>query len=362
MADIARRAGVHVTTVSLALRNNPRLPQATRERIQALAAEMEYRPDPAIASLVAYRHAISRPSAPQPLAYVTGWDTQWGWKDRPAHLQFFEGASTRARQLGFDLQHFWLRAPEMTDKRMGQILHARGITGLIFASNTTTTDQPLDFEWQRFSAVQIDFLPSKPDLHRVSNDQRGIIQVAMRRAFALGYRRIGLVLPAWWDEGVSLAWSAGFLAEQQILQPNEVVPMLRYLWPDPTGNSTSGGEDPCVPTELLRTWVRKHRPEVIIGHELHVLRPLERIGLRVPQDVAFVDLFLTGNDGKLAGVRHNSRRVGELAVEILSGQLQHNVYGLPEFPTVTLVEGTWCEGASLPAATRRGATAKARRP
>ena len=37
LADIAKKAGVHVTTVSLALRNSPRLPEATRTRIRALA-------------------------------------------------------------------------------------------------------------------------------------------------------------------------------------------------------------------------------------------------------------------------------------------------------------------------------------
>ena len=55
MADIARKAGVHVTTVSLALRNHPRLPASTRERIQALAKELGYVPDPFLRALVTYR-------------------------------------------------------------------------------------------------------------------------------------------------------------------------------------------------------------------------------------------------------------------------------------------------------------------
>jgi LacI family transcriptional regulator len=41
--DIARIAGVHHTTVSLALRNSKALKKETREKIQALAAEMGYR-------------------------------------------------------------------------------------------------------------------------------------------------------------------------------------------------------------------------------------------------------------------------------------------------------------------------------
>lgn len=350
MADIARRAGVHVTTVSLALRNHPRLPLATRERIQALAAEMNYRPDPAIASLVAYRHAVVPRHSPQPLGYVTGWHSQFGWRERRAHQDFFEGARARADQLGFELHHFWLRAPEMTDKRMCQILHTRGINGIIIASHAAGIAQPLEFDWDLFSAVQIDFLPTQPVLHRVSNDQRGIIQLAMRRTAALGYRRIGLVLPQWWDDGVQFAWSAGFLADQFGLPDQEPIPILRHAWPADSESGARGGAEPRVPKDKLGRWLREHRPQVILSHGPLVLPALAELGVAVPRDVAFVDLLLMQADGTCAGVQHNSQRVGELAVEILSGQLQHHVFGVPRLPTVTLVEGTWFDGASLPAA------------
>jgi LacI family transcriptional regulator len=59
-------------------------------------------------------------------------------------------------------------------------------------------------------------------------------------------------------------------------------------------------------------------------------------------------VFLEASDGKVAGVRQNHATVGELAVEILAGQLQHNKYGVPEIPTTTFVEGTWFDGATCP--------------
>lgn len=43
--DIAKELGVHHTTVSLALRNSPLLKDETRERIQAKATQMDYRPN-----------------------------------------------------------------------------------------------------------------------------------------------------------------------------------------------------------------------------------------------------------------------------------------------------------------------------
>ena len=71
LADIARKAGVHVTTVSLALRNHPRLPVATRQRLCALADQMGYRPDPAMRALVSYRQKLRPPHSQLTLAYVT---------------------------------------------------------------------------------------------------------------------------------------------------------------------------------------------------------------------------------------------------------------------------------------------------
>ncbi|MEJ1971051.1 MAG: helix-turn-helix domain-containing protein [Lacunisphaera sp.] len=79
-------------TVSLAMRNHPRLPEATRKRIRALADEMGYRPDPLLRALVAYRGGVIERRNTPTLAYVTNWSTQWGWKNVTAHPDFYAGA------------------------------------------------------------------------------------------------------------------------------------------------------------------------------------------------------------------------------------------------------------------------------
>ncbi|MEI6861266.1 MAG: LacI family DNA-binding transcriptional regulator [Verrucomicrobiota bacterium] len=341
MGDVAKRAGVHVTTVSLALRNHASLPPATRDRLRRLAEKMGYRPDPALSALVAYRHRARLAKDQPTLAYVTNWDTQWGWREHvAAHRMFFEGATAKAALLGYRLEHFWLGERGLTPRRLSDILAARGITGVILASHRLAADVPLDFDWLRLSAVKIDFFPREPAMHNVTNDQRAVIQMAVRRAREAGYRRIGLVMPTWWDEIVDLAWSAGFLAEQQALPAAARVPILLYDDPE---------RECLVPRPLLAEWLRRHQPEAIVSYEPFVRPQLAALGVAVPQDVAFADIFLTKVDGRTAGVRQNCHRVGELAVEILAGQLHQNVLGLPGIPISTLVEGTWFEGTSLPA-------------
>ena len=70
-ADVAREAKVHPTTVSMAMRNHPRLPLETRQRIQEIAKDMGYRPDPAVQALVAYRRRVKASRMPSTIAYVT---------------------------------------------------------------------------------------------------------------------------------------------------------------------------------------------------------------------------------------------------------------------------------------------------
>ena len=349
LSDIAVRADVHVTTVSLALRNHPRLPLKTRERIQALAKKMGYAPDPFLRALVAYRGKVMPRRNPPTLAYVTNWNTRWGWKKVTAHPDFFAGAERKAGELGFHLDHFWMGEPGLTHSRLNAILCARGITGVIIASHMREVDVALHFDWSRFSAVKIDYFPHQPALHNVTNNQASIVRLAMRRVMALGYRRIGFVMHRGWDHSVDRLWSAGFLCEQQNLAPADHIPM--FLFPDAEPVEAWINESKAAvvaPRETFDRWFKKHRPEIIISKASFVQPRLAALGLRVPQDVALADVFLDKMNGSVAGVRQNHETVGELAVEILAGQLQHHKYGVPEIPTTTFVEGTWFDGASCP--------------
>jgi LacI family transcriptional regulator len=348
MSAVAKRAGVHVTTVSLALRNHPSLPLATRERLRALAERMGYQPDPALYSLIAYRTRLRPPMKKLTLAYITNWDTEWGWKETRAHARFFAGASARAPQLGYQLEHFWLGARNLTHAQLNQILHSRGINGLIFASHGRRPEHPLELDWRLFSAVKIDFLPHQPAMHNVTNDQRAIIQLSVRRAIAAGYRRIGFAMSDWWDRCVDGAWSGGFLAEQRTLANSDHIPILAV---------SDVARDPVVSRAPFERWLTLHRPEVLIGNSSYVLPRLAEMKIAVPKDMAFVDLFLDPTvDRRIAGVHQNCDRVGELAVEILVGQLHQHTFGLPQFATSTLVEGTWFDGASLPPRGKTGPT------
>jgi LacI family transcriptional regulator len=58
------------------------------------------------------------------LAYLTHWDTEWGWKQARAHARFFDGALAKAQKQGYRLEHFWLGEPGMSHQRISDILFA----------------------------------------------------------------------------------------------------------------------------------------------------------------------------------------------------------------------------------------------
>src|SRR5689334_12380435 len=112
-ADVARRAGVHRTTVSLALKGHPRIPAATRKRIRRIADQLGYMPDPMLSSLVAYR-SRNRPVAYRgSLAWLVSSALGFDWRDVPHFRNSYSGALARARRCGFEIELFDLNATGM---------------------------------------------------------------------------------------------------------------------------------------------------------------------------------------------------------------------------------------------------------
>lgn len=349
LADVAQKAGVHVTTVSMALRNHPRLAAVTRARLQGLAVEMGYVPDPLMRALVSYRNGLRSDRVRPTLAYVTNWSTRWGWKNVTAHPDFYDGAKKAAGALGYKLEHFWVREPGLTHGRLSGILYSRGINGLILASHGREMGDVIQFDWSGFSAVKIDYFPHKPELHNVTNDQCSIVRTAVRKVRAAGYRRIGFVMHRGWDHAVDHQWTAGFLCEQQSLPTRDRIPMHIFPGAEPMERWFNESKADVTPDrQQFEAWLARYRPEVLLSKASFVLPHLRRGGWRLPRDMAFVDLFLENFDGQTAGIRQNHRVVGAVAVELLAGQLQHNKFGVPEIPYTTYVEGTWFDGKSCP--------------
>ncbi len=345
--DIARAAGVHNTTVSLALRNSPLIPAATRERIHAIARELGYSPDPALQALVAYRKSRRCQGNNETLAYLTQWDSQWGWRRYPTHEKHYAAAKRKAAELGYQLDHVWLGESGMNPRRLNGILLNRGIRGLLFAASHNTCGDLSGLSWSRLTAVRIGSYPHAPALNQVTIDPVAVVRLAMQQILYAGYRRVGFVMPHRWDKLTDQVWSAAFHSEQYRCHLREKLPVLHLHGPveDPAARGDSSHDAANDAASLLR-WYRQYRPEVILGSSPAMLEYVRRSGFQVPDDFAYADL-IAHEPGPTTGVWINQERLGEIAVEMLAGQLRQNELGLPPVATVTSVGGAWRDGNTL---------------
>lgn len=341
LQQIAERDGTHVTTVSLALRNSPKLPPATRQRIQTLAAAMGYVPDPALAALASYRRASKQGPGREILAYLTNWTSCWGWREHPAHARFFEGAQLAAAQLGYGIEHFWLGEPGLSHQRLSKIFAARGIRGVIVASHSRQSQQPLQLDWSSLSGVKIDYFPHQPMLPTVSNNQCDAIRLAVRKAREAGAQRVGLAMHRGWDMTVERRWTAGFLVEQTLFPSNQRIPICYFPPEEPRSaweNETEA--EVRIEPQAFQSWLRQHRPDTLLGCRSFFDHKFPELGLQL------VDLFLHEPNPTNPGIVQNHARVGAVAVEHLASRLARNDVGIPAIPSTTLIESTWNPGTA----------------
>ncbi|MDQ8207924.1 LacI family DNA-binding transcriptional regulator [Coraliomargarita sp. SDUM461003] len=108
LKQIAEKAGVSRMTVSCALRNSPRVKAETAARIQAIADELGYAPDPRFAEHMA-RVRETKQKALLPIAWINANAKQKAFREYEWLQPYFEGAQERCEELGYRLEEFWLR-------------------------------------------------------------------------------------------------------------------------------------------------------------------------------------------------------------------------------------------------------------
>lgn len=332
LGQIAAEAGVSRAAVSMALRNHPRIPPETRQRIQLIATRLGWKPNPLLAEAMSAIRAGQPPADRVTLAWLTAHPRRDAWRRTPFFRRCFEGAEARAAGAGYRLEHFWLGDADGSASRLGDILLARGITGVVISPLPAPTSFALP--WDRLSAVAVAYTLTAPRLHRAADNHYHSARLAVRHLRAAGRRRIALAISADYDRRVNGLWTAGYL--QQMHAAGTADHALLYL-----------------PEELRETallaWVRGARPDAIIGTDPRIPQWLRRAGLRLPADVAYADLDLPAPDGDLAGIYQDAPGIGACAIDLLAGQLLRHERGLPDTPKISMIESRWADGATAPA-------------
>lgn len=334
LADVARSAGFSKSTVSLALRGDPRVLPETREVILKCARSLGYHPHPALSSLSAYRwnkEKLNRSG----VAYVVGArQSDWTFSES----EYFIGASRAATHLGYHLEAFSLKDyPSIAAAE--RVLYARGIHGLLIAP-TLHSRHSFSITWEKYCAIACglgwDIFP----LDTVIPDVYNSLREAVAKVLAAGYRRLGLALMFQNKPSLNDQYRyAAALVEQQLClrQPNN---------PHPYSINILVGQRSDIAE--MRDWLQSGQFDVVLGLSDGVASMITDSGFQIPAGLAFASLHKTDTTTHIAGIDCDRQGIGEAAMRLLDLQMRNNQTGARLRPSIQMIRSIWIPGASLP--------------
>lgn len=334
LRDIAAMLGVSHSTVSLALRDNPRISQATKDRVREAAGKAGYQPDPMLAALANYR----RNRSTKPINACIAWINAWSQPEELRKLREFDcywkGAHTAANKFGFRIEEFRI-GRDCSPRRLHQILSTRGINGILLPPHRAIPDWG-DFPWEHYSVVRFGRSIIHPEFHVVTADQVANTILAVRRMHERGYRRIGFVGLENDFSKRGLLFRLGFNGGQHLIQT-----------PDPLPPVFLKEAGPAERRKQLSNWIRKSKPDAILTSFPDTRSLLLDCGFKVPDDIALAVTSIL--DAKAdAGIDQHPEEIGRVGFLMLNSLINDRARGIPTIFRQILVEGSWTDGSSLP--------------
>lgn len=336
LRELANLLKLSPATISLALRNDPRVAASTKERVMAAAQEHGYKLNPAIASLMSQVRGSRRVAYQESIGWLNFWEDRDTYQKTGYEYQrqMWQGAQKRAEEFGYTLDSIWMREASMTERRATDILTARGIRGIIIPPLPASAALP-EINWSAFSAITTSHTLTSPAMNCVTPDHFSNMQIILSKLQERGYRRPGLLIPRGYDERSGHRFMAAYYLMQQTLLPHERVPV-----------------HVCHP-ELIEPdsihWLKKHQPDALITMgTLKAIREAPGLEKNYLQRLGFVLMSNASSDAGYCGIHENSHIIGATAVEQLTQNLQHNEHGLPQHPKSIYIKGNWVEGDSAP--------------
>ncbi|HEX9048001.1 MAG TPA: LacI family DNA-binding transcriptional regulator [Verrucomicrobiae bacterium] len=333
LKDVAKSAGVSVATVSLALRNHPKIPADHRTAIQETALRMGYRPDPMAAALSYKRGHFKTRAIHAELAWINHWQEPQRLRSYREFNLYWRGAAQAAERHGFRLEEFVV-GPKLSFSRLEGILQSRNIQGVLVpphGGEAVTTPNDKSLNWRQYSVVKFGYSISSLQANVVGSNQMQGAMLAFSEIRKRGYQRIGYV--CYFCPGTHC--KAGIFLAQADLPPDQRLPIIEL-------NTRSANY-----VEAFHQWLRAHRPDAILTEVAETRELLERLGIRVPDDIALASISVLDGHAD-AGIDQNSEEIGRVAAETVIRQIYSHSAGFETCRCETLVDAAWQDGSTVP--------------
>src|SRR5215218_3409950 len=179
IADIAKRAGVSISTVSYVLSGKRPISGATRERVNAAIEELGFRPNQAGRALASKRSntvAMLYPSHAQVLSEMP--------------LEFMVSAAGEAARRGYSLL---LSTSPVEDEEMLRLIHQGFVDGLILMEIKLDDPRVPLLREHNYAFSMIGHCRENDGISYVDVDFDQMVEVAVDHLAELGHRQVALI-------------------------------------------------------------------------------------------------------------------------------------------------------------------------
>jgi len=332
LKTIAEACSVSVATVSYALRKSSHIPQSTRERIQKVADEMGYRPDPALSSLASRKRRNGQTSFyasvavlhPNPLESRA---TQLF----NGHCQHFK---EKMESFGCSVTDFQVDSSRYRPERLAQILRTRGIRGILLGWGSWP-ESIRSFPWNEFAVISTERTDLGEAIDKVSMNHFHALDDIFQRLDSYSDKRYGLILhddcPSSTESLIIGSFQANLFERPHL---DKSISVYKYHL----------GEGP----ERFMEWYRTHSPEVIISHRSIDPKFFQSAGIDLSGQPRVVVIEVDETSSVEYSGIYSEAELGRTIATMLARKIRNDeVKESPRSSKLTLVTGIWHEGQTL---------------
>ncbi|MEI7670747.1 MAG: LacI family DNA-binding transcriptional regulator [Deltaproteobacteria bacterium] len=307
--DIAKRAGVSATTVSMALNHHPRISRKTRDRILVIAEELHYYPNYVARSLV------SRQSKTLGLVITNIMN--------PFYTELAKGIEDKAMELGYNVILCSTSYDPRLQKHFIDLLRSKGVDGIVFSSVEINDPDIKPLLDDNFPFVLVNRRTHIPEFEKMIDytvlDNYLGGYMAMQHLIKLGHRRVAIIAGS---------FTASTAMERTEGAKKAMIEGGLTIEPDLIVESHFSQEKAYEATRNLLA--RESPPTAIFAQNdymaLSVREAVFDIGMRIPEDIALVGFdniaacALRGVE--LTTIRQKKYEMGAMAIEILCKRIK----------------------------------------
>ncbi len=311
LQDIADTLKLSRTTISLAIRNHPRISQATKDKIWALAKKMGYEPDRVARSLATGRSTLIGVVVPD--------------STNAYYAEVIRGIEAAAHANGYSVVLAnGSYSLDLEAAKIREMIQLR-VAGIIAAPAFRSEQPKLDGLWRdlrqrNFPFVLLNRQLNPPIFHQVSADNVSGTRMAVEALASLGHRRVAYL----YGKRATVPARQRLAAFRRFGRKHHLDGDPSLIEPCDIG--TRGGYEAC-----MRLWSRvRRKPTAIMtlsdAEAFGALRYLREHNIAVPRDVSVM-----GFDGfeqaefslvSLSTVITPMHEIGAQSVEILNQLLK----------------------------------------